>query len=103
MTNTRIPEPGQLENAATVLKSMAHPVRIAILNLLGEENQMTVTDIHTCLGIEQPAASHHLGILKDKGVLCSRREGKNTVYFLKNKILSRVIDCVNQCTCDQAG
>jgi DNA-binding transcriptional ArsR family regulator len=76
-------------------------MRIAILNLLEGGKKMTVTEIHEVLGMEQAAASHHLGILKDKGVLCSRRDGKNTWYFLKNNIISQVIECVERCSCSQ--
>ena len=91
----------KLEIAAGILKSLAHPMRIAILNLLEGGKKMTVTEIHEVLGMEQAAASHHLGILKDKGVLCSRRDGKNTWYFLKNNIISQVIECVERCSCKQ--
>lgn len=91
----------KLELAAGILKSLAHPMRIAILNLLEGGKKMTVTEIHEVLGMEQAAASHHLGILKDKGVLCSRRDGKNTWYFLKNNIISQVIECVERCSCKQ--
>lgn len=91
----------RLETAAIVLKSLAHPMRIAILNLLEGGKKLTVTEIHELLGIEQSTTSHHLGILKDKGVLCSKREGKNTYYFLKNNILSQVVECVNRCTCNE--
>lgn len=91
----------KLELAAGILKSLAHPMRIAILNLLEGGKKMTVTEIHEVLGMEQAAASHHLGILKDKGVLCSRRDGKNTWYFLKNNIISQVIECVERCSCSQ--
>jgi DNA-binding transcriptional ArsR family regulator len=91
----------KLEIAAGILKSLAHPMRIAILNLLEGGKKMTVTEIHEVLGMEQAAASHHLGILKDKGVLCSRRDGKNTWYFLKNNIISQVIECVERCSCSQ--
>jgi DNA-binding transcriptional ArsR family regulator len=91
----------RLETAAGMLKSIAHPMRIAILNLLEGGKKMTVTEIHEKLGIEQSSTSHHLGILKDKGVLCSRRDGKNTWYYLKNEMLSKIIECVNNCSCDQ--
>jgi DNA-binding transcriptional ArsR family regulator len=60
--------------------------------------KLTVTQIHELLEIEQSTASHHLGILKDKGVLCSKREGKNTFYFLKDKNLSNIVNCVSRCT-----
>jgi DNA-binding transcriptional ArsR family regulator len=88
----------QLEEAANMLKAIAHPMRIAILGFLEEGKKLTVTQIHEKLGIEQSTTSHHLGILKDKGVLASTREGKNTYYYLKHKRLSNIIDCVSQCT-----
>lgn len=90
----------RLEIAASMLKAIAHPMRIAILKHLEGGKRLTVTEIHELLGIEQSTTSHHLGILKDKGVLCSRREGKNTYYYLKHEILSQIVDCVNRCSCE---
>jgi len=89
----------QLEKAANMLKAIAHPMRIAILNYLENGKKLTVTEIHELLKIEQSTTSHHLGILKDKGVLASKRDGKNTFYFLKHEDLSKVVDCVSQCAC----
>ena len=90
----------RLEIAATMLKAIAHPMRIAILKHLEGGKRLTVTQIHELLEIEQSTTSHHLGILKDKGVLCSKREGKNTFYYLKHDILSQIIDCLHSCTCE---
>lgn len=90
----------RLEVAASMLKAIAHPMRIAILKHLEGGKRLTVTEIHELLGIEQSTTSHHLGILKDKGVLCSKREGKNTYYYLKHEILSQIVDCVNRCSCE---
>jgi DNA-binding transcriptional ArsR family regulator len=92
--------PEQLEKAAGMLKAIAHPVRIAILNLLEEGTKLSVTELHIMLKIEQSTASHHLGILKDKGVLTSKREGKNTFYFLKHENLTNIIECVSKCSMD---
>jgi DNA-binding transcriptional ArsR family regulator len=93
-------KPEQLEKAANMLKAIAHPVRISILNLLEEGVKLTVSEIHTRLNIEQSTTSHHLGILKDKDILSSKRDGKNTYYFLKYDQLSRVIECISKCSCD---
>lgn len=90
----------RLELAATMLKAMAHPMRIAILKHLEGGKRLTVTEIHELLQIEQSTTSHHLGILRDKGVLCARREGKNTYYFLKYEMLSQIIDCIHTCACE---
>lgn len=88
----------QLENAANMLKAIAHPMRIAILSYLEGEQSLTVTEIHEKLGIEQSTTSHHLGILKDKGVLISKRVGKNTYYALKHNNLSHIVECVSKCS-----
>ncbi len=90
----------KLEIAASMLKAIAHPMRIAILKHLDGGKRLTVTEIHELLGIEQSTTSHHLGILRDKGVLCSKRDGKNTYYYLKYEILSQIVDCLQTCTCD---
>lgn len=98
MQHTRELKIDQLEQAVNMLKAIAHPMRISIINLLEDGRKMTVTEIHEKLQIEQSTTSHHLGILKDKGVLSSKREGKNTLYFLKNQNLSKILDCIGRCT-----
>jgi DNA-binding transcriptional ArsR family regulator len=87
----------QMEEAASMLKAIAHPMRIAIINHLDSGKKLTVTQIHELLQIEQSTTSHHLGILKDKGVLSSKREGKNTFYFLKHQNLVQIVECLNKC------
>ena len=89
--------PESLERAASMLKAIAHPVRITIVGCLEDGKKRTVTEIHKQLGIEQSTASHHLGILKDKGVLASKREGKNTWYYLKHENLKTILYCVSSC------
>jgi DNA-binding transcriptional ArsR family regulator len=89
--------PESLDRAANMLKAIAHPIRLSILGCLEDGRKRTVTEIHKQLGIEQSTASHHLGILKDRGVLASKREGKNTWYFLKHENLKTILSCVSSC------
>jgi DNA-binding transcriptional ArsR family regulator len=84
--------------AAEMLKAIAHPMRIAIVGYLEGGVKLTVTEIHEKLGIEQSTTSHHLGILKNKGVLSSKRNGKNTYYYLKHSELSDLLDCIEKCS-----
>jgi len=86
----------KLELAASKLRAIAHPMRIAIIDLL-HEKQLSVTEIYEKLDIEQASASHHLNILKSKGVLSSRRNGKKIFYALKNQTLTEIIECINRC------
>lgn len=87
----------KLEAAASKLRAIAHPMRIAIIDLLHENQKQSVTEIYKKLNIEQASASHHLNILKNKGVLVSKRDGKKIYYSLKNQTLTEIIECINRC------
>jgi DNA-binding transcriptional ArsR family regulator len=87
----------KLEAAASKLRAIAHPMRIAIIDLLHENQKQSVTEIYKKLNIEQASASHHLNILKNKGVLISKRDGKKIYYSLKNQTLTEIIECINRC------
>lgn len=93
-------KPEEVERAASMIKAISHPVRLAILGFLGEEGKHSVSDIHSRLKIEQSAASHHLGILKDKGILVSKRQGKNTLYYLSKPKLGKLVQCISDCACN---
>jgi len=88
----------KLEIAASMLRAMAHPMRIAVVDLLTVNKGLTVTEIYERLGIEQASASHHLNILKNKGLLESKREGKMIFYSLKHNRLTEIIECLDRCT-----
>jgi DNA-binding transcriptional ArsR family regulator len=77
-------EPKFLENATETLRAIAHPIRIAIVDLLHRKAPMSVTEIFEELDIEQAIASHHLRILKSQNVVDVKRDGKNSMYFLSN-------------------
>lgn len=77
--------PGFLENSTETLRAIAHPIRIAIIDILYNNGPMTVTSIYKKLKIEQAIASHHLRILKNKNILIVQREGKHSHYSLANQ------------------
>lgn len=87
----------KLESAASKLRAISHPLRIAVIDLLANGKKMSVTEIYQSLDIEQATASHHLNILKNKGILDSKREGKKIYYSLRNLTMTDIIDCVNKC------
>ena len=87
----------KLEMAASKLRAISHPMRIAIIDLLADGNRLSVTEIYQALGIEQATASHHLNILKNKNVLLSKREGKKIYYMLRNMTLTEILECINRC------
>jgi DNA-binding transcriptional ArsR family regulator len=88
----------EMEKMAETLKVISHPTRIAILGLLEEGEKLTVTEIYQQLDIEQAPASHHLGLLKNRGLLKSVREGKSNYYFIDKEAMSNVMCCFKRCT-----
>lgn len=74
-----------LEQATETLRAVAHPLRLAIIDMLYEHKEMSVTEIHEQLDIEQAVASHHLRIMKDRNVVQVKRDGKSSYYSLANE------------------
>ena len=87
----------KLETAAFILKTIAHPVRIGIVELLTHNKRLSVTEICAQLGTEQSLTSHHLLIMKLKGIVASQREGKHIFYSLKMKEVEKIITCIETC------
>lgn len=83
---------------AEILKAIAHPVRLSILELLGENTALTVSEIQSYTSIEQSLLSHHLIKMKDKGVLKSYREGKNHYYQLTDAHIIQIFSCMEKCS-----
>jgi len=67
------------EQACKLMKVLANPDRLMILCQLSR-GEMRVGDIETLLGIVQPTLSQQLSVLREEGLVSTRREGKNIYY-----------------------
>ena len=86
-----------LEKIAFVLKTIAHPLRYGIVELLVDHEKLSVGEICEKLQSEQSLTSHHLTNMKLKGLLKSSRDGKNIYYSLKMKDIEKIIGCIQKC------
>jgi DNA-binding transcriptional ArsR family regulator len=68
-----------IEQASYALKAMSHPLRLKILCVLGEK-EVSVQDLVRAVGTSQSNISQHLALMRDKGVLRTRKDG-NRVYY----------------------
>ncbi len=93
--------PSRVERCADMLKVIAHPTRMTIVEMLYNEGDLSVTQVYEMLGIEQAVASHHLAQLRNKGIISSQRDGKNVLYTLKIRKLYDVVNCVKCCSNDE--
>ncbi|MEL7220968.1 MAG: metalloregulator ArsR/SmtB family transcription factor [Bacteroidota bacterium] len=88
---SRIPF-AELETSANKLKSIAHPVRIAILDLLRINGKLTVTEIQESLNIEQTATSYHLIQMKNKKIVRSEKKANKMFYSISNNQIPLILD-----------
>ncbi|MEE9374684.1 MAG: metalloregulator ArsR/SmtB family transcription factor [Saprospiraceae bacterium] len=93
-------EAEKLERIAYILKTVAHPLRLAVIHLLEIYPRLSVSEICHKIGSEQSLTSHHLQNMKLKGLLSSRKEGRNMFYSLKERDVSLIIECLENCNCN---
>jgi ArsR family transcriptional regulator len=79
MANKLIDKDEDIRQAALAVKAIAHPLRLKILCVLGDQ-EVSVQDIVEQVGTSQSNISQHLSILRDKGVLTTRKDA-NRVYY----------------------
>lgn len=82
------------EHVAEVMKAVAHPVRLQIIELL-ETKEMCVGDIVAAVGGKQSITSQQLNMMRDKGVLACRRDGAKVYYRIENKNVIKLIHCIH--------
>ena len=93
-------EAEKLERIAFILKTIAHPIRLGIINLLEQHPRLSVSAICESLGTEQSLTSHHLQNMKLKGILSVKRDGRSMLYSLKERDVSLIIECLENCNCN---
>ncbi len=86
----------ELRKAVLVLRAVNHKLRQRVIDLLEENEKMTVTDIYIKLRLEQSVASQHLAILRRAGVVATERQGKFIYYGLDKERLSQISRLVEE-------
>jgi DNA-binding transcriptional ArsR family regulator len=84
-----------LERVAPIIRNIAHPLRLRILDYLNRENEpRSVTEIMQASGSTQAIVSQQLRILKDQGVLSARRDGNFIRYAIAERSVLLLLDCI---------
>ena len=90
-----------IEQAARALKAMAHPLRLKILCILGNQ-EVSVQEIVDCVGTSQSNISQHLAILREKGVLRTRKEANRVYYRVGDERTLTLIEMMREVFCGMA-
>ena len=87
---------------ARICKAIADPKRLLIITEL-RSGPMTVGDLALALDMTQSNTSHHLAILRDRGVVLATKDGLNVYYELSSRKVVKAIDLLREFMSEQLG
>ena len=87
-----------IDRASRSLKAISHPLRLKILCVLGDK-EGSVQDIVDNVGTSQSNISQHLAILRDKGILASRKDANRVYYRVGDSRTLRLISMMQEVFC----
>lgn len=80
---------------AEFFKALAHPLRIAILDAL-RQDEHGVNELCERLGVEQSSLSQQLAVLRSRNIVVGRKEGLNVYYSVRDTTVFRLLDVARQ-------
>ena len=83
------------ELRAEVLKAMAHPARLIIVDALAE-GEKCVCELQELVGSAMPTVSRHLSQMKSAGIIAGRREGNKVYYRLLVPCITKIFPCIDE-------
>ncbi len=89
--------PEAVGQAAEMLKQLAHPMRLRIVDVLHTAGELPVCDITEYLGITQSATSQHLNQMRRVGLLKTERRGKAVWYSIADARPIALLNCICNC------
>ncbi len=85
----------QYQARATVIKAMGHPTRLFIVHEL-EHGEQCVCDLQAKIGVDLSTVSRHLAILRQAGIIASRKAGNQVFYNLQCPCVLNFFECVEK-------
>ena len=80
---------------AEICKTLSNPIRLEILTKL-RDGKKSVTEITSLTGVRQATVSQHLAILRQRGVVTTKREGINVYYDVANPKITKACDLIRE-------
>ena len=87
-----------IREASEALKAMAHPLRLKILCLVGQDELM-VQEIVEAVGTSQSNISQHLAVMRERGLLASRKEANKVFYRIDDPRILKMISLMRDIFC----
>ncbi|MFO7906703.1 MAG: ArsR/SmtB family transcription factor [Planctomycetota bacterium] len=82
------------EARAAVIKALAHPARLMIVDELFEHHRRCVCELTELVGTDLSTVSRHLSVLRNAGIVESEKQGTTVYYRLRVKCIRKFFECV---------
>jgi DNA-binding transcriptional ArsR family regulator len=82
------------EARAKIIKAMAHPTRLFIVDELGRSGERCVYELTRMIGVDMSTVSRHLAMLKNAGIVEDEKRGAQVYYSLRVKCVLNFFECV---------
>jgi ArsR family transcriptional regulator len=79
---------------AEILKALAHPTRLIMIETMQDEGEICVGDLVEMVGGDQSTVSKHLAVLKAVGLVEHKKQGQRVLYRLALSNVADLLDCV---------
>jgi len=89
--------PESIDQAADMLRMLAHPARLRIIDALNTAGELPVCDLSDYLQISPSATSQHLNHMRRVGLLKLERRGKNVWYSIACDQPIALLNCICNC------
>jgi DNA-binding transcriptional ArsR family regulator len=93
--STKLLDLGRLQEAAECLRTLAHPVRLRMVQLM-LRGKLTVGEIAEACEIPSHMASEHLRMMQHCGLLARRQDGRRIYYQVSEPTVERMMDCIER-------
>lgn len=88
-----------LSQVAAVFKALSAEARVCIVKELSAEKEKCVCELVGCCGLGWSTVSHHLGILREAGIVTDEKRGQQIFYRLAQPCVTHFIRCIENPTC----
>lgn len=89
-------EQDKLQYSCDLMRALAHPLRLKILEFIDRHEVINVNKIYNALKIEQSITSQHLKILKSVGIVDNNKDGKFKHYQIDYERMSKTIKAIQE-------
>jgi DNA-binding transcriptional ArsR family regulator len=96
MSKKNTMEAAVIKKAAATLKTIGHPVRLRVIEILEQHKKLTVNEMLKWVDVDQATLSKHLAVLRTKQIVTSEADKNYRYYAIQHPHVVNILDCIRK-------